>query len=81
MWSNPGLKTFFSANFLNGVRDWDHILVRYLSVVDEPSKVDSWKEETTRSLQEKGYDEGLIREYVKCVEKYTGFLQRYSFIY
>lgn len=81
MRTNPGLNGFFSANFLEAVSDWDQIVARYLSTGDEPSKVDSWRDETTRFLQEKGYDESLIREYVRCVEKYSGFLQRYSVIY
>ena len=80
--TNPGLQGFFSANFLEGIRDWDQIVVRYLSVNnDDPSQVDLWRDETTRSLQVKGYEEELLREYVRCVEKYSSFLQRYSFIY
>lgn len=81
MRSNPGLNGLFSANLLDGIRDWDQIVVSYLSAIDDSSKVDSWRDETTRFLQEKGYEEGLVREYVRCVEKYSSFLQRYSFIY
>lgn len=81
MRTHPGLKGFFSERFVEGVRDWDQIVVRYLSVNDDPSKVDLWRDETTRFLQEKGYEEGLLREYVRGVEKYSGFLQRYSFLY
>lgn len=81
MWNNPELRNFFSLRFLEGIADWDQIVARYLSITDDPSKVDSWRDETTRFLQEKAYEEDLIREYVRCVEKYSGFLQRYSVIY
>ena len=79
--THPGLKAFFSEPFVEGVRDWDQIVVRYLRLNDDPSKVELWKDETTRFLQERGYDEGLQREYLRGVEKYSGFLRRYSFLY
>ncbi len=71
----------FSRGFIEGIRNWEEIVARYLKVVDDPSKVGFWRDETTRFLQEKGYDEALVREYVRAVEKYSSFLQRYSFIY
>jgi len=79
--SNPRLQGLFSASFLEGARAWDEIVFRYLSVKDDSSKVDFWRGETTRFLQEKGYDEALVREHVRCVEKYSSFLQKYSFLY
>jgi hypothetical protein len=78
---NAGLNAFLSARFLEGVRDWDQIVAHYLSISDDAARIDSWRDETINFLQEKGYDEPLIHEYVRCVEKYSDFLQRYSFIY
>ncbi|MFY9611558.1 MAG: hypothetical protein WAU45_23465 [Blastocatellia bacterium] len=78
---DPRLEGRFSRGFVEGIRDWHQIVVRYLSVKDDPSKVDSWRAETTRLLQEKGYGEALLREYLRSVEKYSGFLQKYSFLY
>lgn len=78
--NDPRLTGRFSRGFIDGIRDWDEIVVRYLSVKEDASKVDLWRDETTRSLREKGYDEALIREYVRGIEKYSNFLQKYSFL-
>jgi hypothetical protein len=79
--NDPRLKGRFSQGFIQGIRDWDEIVDRHLRVKDDASKVDLWRDETTRRLQEKGYDEALTREYVRGVEKYSNFLQKYSFLY
>jgi hypothetical protein len=79
--TNPMLQGCFSPSFVERIRDWDEIVARFLSVRDNPSKVELWRDETTRLLQEKGYEEGLIREHVRCVEVYSNFLQKYSFLY
>jgi hypothetical protein len=78
---DPRLQGRFSHGFIQGIQDWDEIVVRYLSVKDDPSKVDLWRDGASRLLQEKGYDEARLREYVRAVEKYSSFLQRYSFLY
>ena len=77
----PRLQGRFSRGFVEGIRDWDQIVAGYLRVKDDPSKIGSWGDEASRLLQEKGYDEALVREYVRAVEKYSSFLQRYSFLY
>jgi hypothetical protein len=79
--ANPRLRACFSSVFVERIRDWDQIVVRYLSVKDDASKVESWRDETTRLLQRKKYDEGLIREHLRCIENYSNFLQKYSFLY
>jgi len=79
--ANARLQGFFSSAFVRRIRDWDQIVVRFLSVKDDASKVDLWRDETTRFLKEKRYDEALVREHLRCVEKYSNFLQRYSFLY
>lgn len=79
--TNPRLQGCFSSVFVERLRDWDQIVVRYLSIKDDPSKVDLWRDETTRLLQEKKYDEALVHEHVRCVEKYSNYLQKYSFLY
>ena len=79
--NNSRLQDCFSSDFVERIRDWDRIVARYLSVKDDPSKVDLWRDETTRLLKEKRYDEALVREHLRGVEKYSYFLEKYSFLY
>jgi len=79
--NNSLLQNCFASSFVERIRDWDQIVVRYLSVRNDPSKVDLWRAETTRLLQEKSYDGGLIRQHLLCIERYSNFLQKYSFLY
>jgi hypothetical protein len=78
---DPRLHGRFSRGFAEGIRDWDEIVVRYLKIKDDASKVDLWRNETTLLLQQKGYDEVLRSEYVRSIEKYSPFIQRYAFLY
>lgn len=79
--SDPRLHGRFSRGFAEGIRVWDEVVTRFLRVKDDPSKVDLWRDETTLLLKRKGYDEELRREYVRSVEKYSWFLQKYAFLY
>jgi hypothetical protein len=79
--NNPRLQDCFTSGFVKRIRDWDQIVIRYLSVKDDPAKVELWRDETTRLLQAKSYDEALVREHLRGVEKYSHFLQKYSFLY
>jgi hypothetical protein len=79
--NNSLLQGCFASSFVERIRDWDQIVARYLSVRNDPSKVDLWKDETTLFLQEKKYDDGLIRQHLLCIERYPNFLQKYSFLF
>jgi hypothetical protein len=79
--SNSRLRACFSSSFVERIRDWDQIVVRYLQIKDDDSKVELWREETDRLLRDKKYDEALIREHLRCIENYSNFLQKYSFLY
>jgi hypothetical protein len=79
--SNSLLQGCFASSFVKRIRDWDQIVVRYLSVRNDSSRVDLWKEETTLYLQEEKYDDGLIRQHLLCIERYSNFLQKYSFLF
>ena len=78
---NANLQGCFSPGFVERIHDWDQIVARYLSVKDDAARVESWRGETRRFLEERGYADELITVHVRCVERYSGFLQRYSFLY
>ncbi|HEX5732701.1 MAG TPA: hypothetical protein VF131_07695 [Blastocatellia bacterium] len=79
--NNSLLQECFSPSFVKRLRDWEQIVVSYLRVKDDPSKVDIWRDETARLLEEKKYDGALVREHLRCLEHYSNFLQKYSFLY
>lgn len=70
------LQRLFDKVFLKRLRDWDAFVRIYLRVGHE-----RWKEEAGELLSSRGYTRRLIKEYFKAVEDYSGFIERYSFLY
>lgn len=70
------LQRLFDKVFLKRLRDWDAFVRIYLRARGE-----RWKEEAGELLSSRGYTRRLVKEYFKAVEDYSGFIERYSFLY
>jgi hypothetical protein len=78
---NPLLRERFHPSFVERIRDWDVIASSYLQINGKPRGLEIWKEETTKTFVERGYDKNLVLEHLITTERYGKFLQRYSFLY
>jgi hypothetical protein len=78
---DPQVQKCFSAEFVRRFRDWDEIVVGYLTLGDDPVVRSAWEVRTSRWLEDKHYPDNLRREYLRAVERHAGFLEKYSFLY
>lgn len=79
--SNATLRQFFHPLFVERIRDWDAIVSGYLKIKDDPTRLAAWKDEMTENFLHSGYDRNVIIEHLIAVERYSKFLERYSFLY
>jgi hypothetical protein len=79
--NDPQVQGCFFPEFVARLHDWDEMVVRYLSIRNDPSAVDAWREETTRLLQAKRYPKHLLTEHMVGVQRHANFLEKYSFVY
>jgi hypothetical protein len=79
--SNARLRQFFHPSFIERIRDWDTIVSSYLQIKDDPSRLAAWKDERTDKFKQRGYDKNVIVEHLIAAERYSLFLERYSFLY
>jgi hypothetical protein len=75
------LQRVFDKVFVKRIRDWDTFVGSYLEAKRRGARLDRWRDKASEFLNAKGYTQKLIEEYLKAVEDYSGFLDRYSFLY
>ncbi len=75
------LGQFFHPLFVERIRDWDIIVRSYLQIKDDPSRLAAWKDEMLEKFMQSGYDRNVILEHLIAAERYSLFLERYSFLY
>jgi hypothetical protein len=75
------LKRLFDKVFLKRIRDWDVFVGGYLRATRQRAPLNHWRKEASEYLSARDYTQELIDEYFKAVEDYSGFLERYSFLY
>ncbi len=74
---NPRFQEFFHKTFLERIRDWDETVSLYM----KKRKSGSWKTKARKLLSRKGYNDDMIERFVKAIEEYAAFLERYDFLY
>ncbi len=79
--SNAKLGQLFHPLFVERIRDWDTVVRSYLQIKDDPSRLAAWKDEMTGKFTQRGYKKNLILEHLIAAERYSLFLERYSFLY
>jgi hypothetical protein len=75
------VKGCFFPEFVERLHDWDEIAANYLRIKNDPSARESWRDETERFLQSKGYAEDLRTEWLTAIERHASFLDKYAFVY
>jgi hypothetical protein len=78
---NAKLRRFFHPLFVERIRDWDTIVRSYLQIKDDPPRLAAWKDELLGKFMRNGYDKNAILELLTAAERYSTFLERYSFLY
>jgi hypothetical protein len=82
MANDARLQSYFNSDFVKRLPDWDVIVAGYLKVRKNGKEgFEKWKAKAKRFLQKKGYDGDVIQEHLEAIEKYSGLLGRYSFVY
>ncbi len=79
--SNAKLRKFFHPVYIDRIRDWDAIAKDYLEIKSDATRLAVWKEEMTEKYVQSGYDKNEILEHLIAAERYSLFLERYSFLY
>lgn len=79
--SNAKLKQYFHPSFVERIRDWDTIVSSYLQIKDDPARLATWKDEMTEKFMQRGYDKNVVVEHLITTERYSLFLERYSFLF
>jgi hypothetical protein len=78
---NPQVQSCFASEFVERYTDWDEMVVGYVGLPDDPVERNAWAVRTSRWLEDKNYPDRLRREYLRAVERHTGFLEKYAFLY
>lgn len=79
--NNAKLRRFFHPLFVERIRDWDTIVRSYLQIKDNPLRLDAWKDEMMEKFKQSGYNKNVVLEHLIAAERYSLFLERYSFLY
>jgi hypothetical protein len=79
--SKAKLRQFFHPSFVERIRDWDTIVRSYLQIKDDPSHLAAWKDEMMERFVQSKEDKNVIVEHLIAAERYSLFLERYSFLY
>ena len=81
--SDPRMGRLFSKSYLRHLRDWQVVVVDYLTTVREGEESDfaAWKDRTRAYLAERNYPDELLVNYCRALEKHSDFVRRYSFLY
>jgi hypothetical protein len=79
--NDPRVQQFFSKSYIRHMHDWDVIVSDYLTICSDPGAVANWKNRTKAYLSRRAYDEEVIANYLKGVEKHYDVVTRYSFLY
>lgn len=77
----PELRGFFHPAFVERIRDWDAIVRSYLRVKAQPGKLEAWKRRVMRKYTRDGSHKNVVLEHIIAAERYSKFLERYSFLY
>ncbi|MGB9180571.1 MAG: hypothetical protein WCB68_15160 [Pyrinomonadaceae bacterium] len=79
--TNVKLRQFFHPLFVERIRDWDTIVRSYLQIKDDPPRLAIWKDEMLDKFTQNGHDKNVVLEQLIAAERYSMFLERYSFLY
>jgi hypothetical protein len=78
---NEKLGQYFHPLFIERIHDWDTIVRSYLQTSEDPSRLAAWKDEMTEKFSNYGDDKNEIIEHLIAAERFSLFLERYSFLY
>lgn len=79
--TNPEIKRFFHARFLEGLRDWDDLVASYLTTPATRPARRAWKTASHVHLSARGYDREVVDECLNTVTRHARFLRRLSFLF
>ena len=80
MANDPGLQVFFNSDFVKRLPNWDLMVGSYLREKRKDG-VEKWKARVRTLFLSKGYTAETITEHIEAIEKYSGLLGRYAFLY
>jgi hypothetical protein len=78
---NSAIQDFFNRRFIQRLRDWDRIVIAYLTARPDLNRIARWKRKTRNLLKRRGYKPGALDVYIKSIEGNADFLARYRFLY
>lgn len=79
--TNPRLKQFFSAVFIDRLLVWDTLVAGYLQMNGDKSANARVTKELKEMLAAKGYQNGAYESYMGTIKQYCAFLERYSYLF
>jgi hypothetical protein len=79
--SNAKLKEYFHPLFIERISDWDTIVGSYLQIKDDATRLAAWKDEMLRRFGQGRNNKNVVLEHLIAAERYSLFLERYSFLY
>ena len=79
--ANPALRRMFHRTFLARIRDWDAIVTGHLRTRRDERASAAWQRGMKMALADKGYRRGGLEGYLEVIDKYLGFVAKYSFLY
>jgi hypothetical protein len=78
---NSDIQDYFNSDFVTHLKDWDHALIVFLQNLENHSKPSAWKVELRQWLDEQGYSQQEIKEFISTMKKHVQWLPRLSFLY
>jgi hypothetical protein len=76
LWTRPALRSLFPDRFAEESLAWDRAAAIYLRNPESPD----WRVEADAMLAGEGLPQDVRRAYLKAVDDFSGFLQRFSFL-
>ena len=68
------LREFFVENFINTIGDWDKVMSWYFHLDGSDEQISAWEKKTIGYLETRGYNDRLIREYVRAPRSISYFI-------
>ncbi|MBE9068564.1 hypothetical protein IQ260_18110 [Leptolyngbya cf. ectocarpi LEGE 11479] len=78
---NSDIQDYFHSDFMDHLKDWDHALQVLLQNLENHDKPSAWKVELRQWLQERGYSQQEIKEFISTMKKHVKWLPKLSFLY
>src|SRR5262249_8048118 len=79
--NEPAVHRYFNKVFIERLRDWDSVAKGFVAAAGDAVAVDQWKQETTRTLTEKGYSKNLLKSYLRAIDDYSDFIRKLPSLY